>query len=304
MQEVRSIPQEAAEDVSFGQVVMIWARWFLIAAGVLLTLWVATEADKLAFAIIPVVALVTVNFYLHGRYLTERPANAALITVVGLIDLAIITTAVLVWPGGSKGIFSPFFVLYFPVIMAFAFVMPRKATVVFTGLTVVAYVGASLFAEVVYPPKHLYPTLYEGTKARVVAASAIVSAPVAPVGSSGSIATDQGPTGAEPPPAVVAKAETEASRAVRNVTLSSGYVGTVKGLVMRLITLVAMGALGSYYWRIQRDRRRSAMTEALPSGTGEVLASRTDPDRDRQNAVSIDLTHEELAGLRSGPESP
>ena len=36
MQEVRSIPQEAAEDVFFGQVVMIWARWFLIAAGVLL----------------------------------------------------------------------------------------------------------------------------------------------------------------------------------------------------------------------------------------------------------------------------
>ena len=112
----------------------------------LLTLWVTSEADTLAFAIMPVVALVAVNFYLHGRYLTERPANPALITAVGLIDLAIITTAVLAWPGG-KGIFSPFFVLYFPVIMAFAFVMPRKATVVFTGLTVAAYIGASLFAE-------------------------------------------------------------------------------------------------------------------------------------------------------------
>ena len=287
MQEVRSIPQEAAEDVFFGQVVMIWARWFLIAAGVLLTLWVTSEAGTLAFAIMPVVALVAVNFYLHGRYLTERPANPALITVVGLVDLAIITTAVLIWPGG-KGIFSPFFVLYFPVIMAFAFVMPRKATVVFTTLAVAAYVGASLFAEVAYPPQHLYPALYDGAKAQVVAASAV-------------------PIGAEVAPAIAAKADTEASRAVRNVTLLSGHVRTVKGLVMRLITLVAMGALGSYYWRIQRDRRRSAMIERPDvggrSGSGEVSAIGTDTDRERQSVVSIDLTQQELAGLQSGPES-
>jgi hypothetical protein len=37
-------------------------------------------------------------------------------------------------------------------------------------------------------------------------------------------------------------------------------------LVMRLITLASMGGLGTYYWRIQRDRRRAsagdlAMTE-------------------------------------------
>lgn len=33
------------------------------------------------------------NFYLHGRYLMERPANQALIMAAGLLDLSIITAS-------------------------------------------------------------------------------------------------------------------------------------------------------------------------------------------------------------------
>jgi hypothetical protein len=39
----RSLEQEAAEDVFFGQVVMIWAHWFLIASGAVFFLWTAKE---------------------------------------------------------------------------------------------------------------------------------------------------------------------------------------------------------------------------------------------------------------------
>ena len=38
----------------------------------------------------------------------------------------------------------------------------------------------------------------------------------------------------------------------------------VETLVARLITLGAMGGLGTYYWRIQRNRRRADMGGTPP----------------------------------------
>ena len=39
MQTHRDRTQEEAEDLFFGQVVIIWARWFVIAAGTIYALW-------------------------------------------------------------------------------------------------------------------------------------------------------------------------------------------------------------------------------------------------------------------------
>lgn len=55
MEETRSAAQEAAEDIFFGQLVIIVARWFLILAGTILVLWTAADAVQLGTAIIPVV---------------------------------------------------------------------------------------------------------------------------------------------------------------------------------------------------------------------------------------------------------
>jgi len=38
MDIARTHAKEAAEDIFFGQVVIIWARWFLIAGGAVLTI--------------------------------------------------------------------------------------------------------------------------------------------------------------------------------------------------------------------------------------------------------------------------
>ena len=63
----RSLAQEAAEDVFFGQVVMIWASWFLIASGGVFFLWTSKESTELALGVLPIVGLMAVNFCLHGR---------------------------------------------------------------------------------------------------------------------------------------------------------------------------------------------------------------------------------------------
>ena len=70
VQQVRTQAQEASEDIFFGQVVMNWARWFVIAAGVILALWTTDNEMDLVVGVIPVVALMAMNFYLHGRHMT------------------------------------------------------------------------------------------------------------------------------------------------------------------------------------------------------------------------------------------
>ena len=204
MHEIRTVAREAAEDIFFGQVVMIWARWFLIAAGIILALWTAESSGQAALGIIPVVGLMGLNFYLHGRYLAERPANPLLITVASLLDVAAITVVVLFWPG-QRGLDSPFFILYYPVVLAFAFVMPVRTTVVYTVIALAAYSGACFMGEIF----------------------------------AGEIA-------------------------------SLNDVDTVKSLLVRIITLASMGGLGAYYWRIQRDRRRTAMSDATAAEQSRV----------------------------------
>ena len=42
MQDTRIERLEAAQDLYFGQIVIIWARWFLILAGIIRTFWTAS----------------------------------------------------------------------------------------------------------------------------------------------------------------------------------------------------------------------------------------------------------------------
>ena len=176
---------QAAADVFFGQAVIIWARWFIILAGATLTLWTATTAEEITINTILIVILMAMNFFLHGRYLTERPANRTLLGAVGAIDLLVITAIVTVWQT-QVGLRSELFVFYYPIVLAFACVMAPRLSSAYTAAALAAYAGACLL-------------------------------------------------------------------------LGDRFVGAqdAKLLVMRLITLAAMGGLGAYYWRMQRGRRQA-----------------------------------------------
>jgi hypothetical protein len=145
---VRQLEQEAAEDIFFGQVVTIWARWFLIAAGTIFFLWTAQKSSQIAIGVLPIVALIVLNFYLHGRYLLERPSNVLQITMASTIDVGLVSAIVLMWHSSAAapltGLASPFFVFYYPVLLAFAFVMPRRLTLIFTALVAAVYTAICL----------------------------------------------------------------------------------------------------------------------------------------------------------------
>lgn len=184
MQTVRAAAQEAAEDLFFGQIVIIWARWFLIGAGGVLALIAAESTTQVSAAVLLLIAVMAVNFYIHARYQLEKPANRALLISIAFVDVLLITLIVAIWPGRS-GLQSQFFVLYYPILFAFALVFPPRLTAIYGAFALGAYVLVCV--------------------------------------------------------------------------LSRPFTADARDLEMfftRLLTLAAMCALGTFYWRIQRQRQR------------------------------------------------
>jgi hypothetical protein len=199
LKEVRTADQAAAEDIFFGQTVILWARWSVILAGTVLVLWTSTSVTQVSRTFPFFLALMAMNFFLHGRYVMGSPLNRTVVIASSLVDLVLITAIVLYWPG-QTGLKSQFFVLYYPVVFAFALVFPRLIEAGYTVLAILIYTTACFFA---------------GT-----------------------------------------------------VSLAHG-AEDYKQLVMRLIVIAAMGFLGNYYFRIQRDRLRRA-SEGEPSVINEL----------------------------------
>ena len=181
--EVRTAKQAEEEDVFFGQTVIMWARWSVIVAGIALVLWTSTNVALLTQTMPFFLVLMAVNFFLHGRFVMGSPLNRTVVTVASVIDIILITAIVVLWPG-SHGLNNQFFVLYIPVVFAFALVFTRKVEVAYTVFAIVAYTGACILT--------------------------------------GTVPFDLG--------------------------------SDDKVLVMRIIVIAAMGFLGNYYFRIQRDR--------------------------------------------------
>ncbi len=180
---------EAREDLYYGQVVIIIARWALILAGIVVSLWSAKSIADVSVPVMLMGVLMAMNFYLHGRYLVNQPVNAKMVYLSSFADIVIVTLIVLFWTQGKgPGIHSPLFVFLYPALLSFALVFPPRITALFSAVTLLSYVGV--------------------------------------------------------------------------VLVGSGMpdVNAQKTLVERLITLAATAGLGTYFWRIQRNRRRVAQT--------------------------------------------
>ena len=63
----------------------------------------------------------------------EKPANRLLLIVLGIIDAPVISL-IIAFLAGSKGLFSQFYIFYFPIVLAFAFVFLRAAQHVYSLL--------------------------------------------------------------------------------------------------------------------------------------------------------------------------
>ena len=142
----RTNERASAEDIYFGQVVANWARWSIIGAALMLVLWTSGDTFRLILGVLPIVGLMVVNFYLHGRYLANRPANGPLVAIASAIDIALITGFILLW-SSSSAVGSGLFVLYFPALVAFAFIMRPRISIAFTACALGIYALAAVTSD-------------------------------------------------------------------------------------------------------------------------------------------------------------
>jgi hypothetical protein len=80
-----------------------------------------------------------INFFVHGRYLMEKPVNRMLLTILSVVDILVITLLILFWPT-AKGIESQFYIFYYPLILAFAFVSTARNSLIYTAFALVLYI--------------------------------------------------------------------------------------------------------------------------------------------------------------------
>lgn len=145
LQQVLAPNPEAKEDLFYGQLVIIVARWFLIFAGVLLALWSANNVSAITLPIAGMIVLMAMNFYLHARYLMKQPINGGLVYLSSVVDCAIITAIVAFWSQGQgTGLASPFFVFYYGTLLAFALVFPPRVTLSHTLMVLTLYLAVVL----------------------------------------------------------------------------------------------------------------------------------------------------------------
>lgn len=141
MQMQANRAQTAAEDIFFGQVVIIWARWFVILAGIIFALWFSETPAQLGAAVVLLAGIMAINFFVHGRYLMEKPVNRSLLITLSFVDLVLVTAIVLLGPE-YRGLDNYLFVFYYPLLVAFAFVFPPQFTTLYTLATLLAYTVA------------------------------------------------------------------------------------------------------------------------------------------------------------------
>lgn len=191
----RSLAQENAEDIYFGQEVLVWARWFFAGGLAVMLLALLGGVTEITLTAVVLMLALAVNFFVYTRFLLRQPANQWLLLVLTGFDTALVTALVLFWPT-RVGFASFFHVLYYPLVFTFALVFPPRRTLIYTSTILGSYLLICLYTG--------GPALYQ----------------------------------------------------------TSGFID----LFARLVTLAAMGGLGTFYWRTQRTRRRSGSAPVLVKG--------------------------------------
>lgn len=127
MSKIREFTAAAEDDLTYGQQVIVTARWILVLTGLLLALWNPGPISELRIQILFILLLAVANFYLHAQLLMGRPTLSSVVYGASAADLVVITVMVLV----GEGFGSSTFVFYYPAILAFSVAFPPVMTFLF-----------------------------------------------------------------------------------------------------------------------------------------------------------------------------
>jgi hypothetical protein len=141
-----------SEDLYFGQTVIVWARWILIATGLLLSFWSPQSLTVAEIQFAAIIALAFGNFYLHVQLLRGHPSLDMVVYGASLADLSVITALV----AAQGGFTSQVFVFYFAAVLGFSVAFPTILTALYSASAISFYALLCLAAM----PVGDYPALF------------------------------------------------------------------------------------------------------------------------------------------------
>jgi hypothetical protein len=124
-----------SEDLFYGQTVLVWARWILIGAGLVLSFWNPNGLLTLQVQLAAIIALAFGNFYLHVQLLRGRPVIDRVVYGASLGDIAVVTALVIV----QGGYVSPVFIFYFAAVLGFSVAFPTALTAAYAAVVLGVY---------------------------------------------------------------------------------------------------------------------------------------------------------------------
>jgi hypothetical protein len=137
------VDETVEDDLRFGLIVIIWARWSIVIFAFILRLYRAADLPMLVITIVGLLVVALINFTLHARILSKRPVNVKWIYAASILDICLISLIT----GLSGGLHTHIFLYFFPALLGFALVFPGVVTTWFTAAVMVLYSIICLFAS-------------------------------------------------------------------------------------------------------------------------------------------------------------
>ena len=135
------VDETVEDDLRYGLIVIIWARWSIVIFAFILRLYRATEIPMLVITIIGLLAVALINFALHVRILSKQAPKIRWVYLASIADMCLISLIT----GLEGGLNTHIFLYYYPAVLGFALVFPGKITTWLTIGVMVLYYGICLF---------------------------------------------------------------------------------------------------------------------------------------------------------------
>jgi len=134
-----------SDDLRYGQIVIVAARWMLVLSAFVLLLYRSDKINELVFGVVGLLGIAVANFWLHTKILRKQCVEPEWVYLASAADIAVIS--LMTWLQG--GIWGRVFPYYYPAVLCYALVFQSGITMFFTGTVVAAY---AVLAAMSSPP--------------------------------------------------------------------------------------------------------------------------------------------------------
>jgi hypothetical protein len=166
---VKPSADRSIDDLAHGQVVLVTARWILVATSLFLTLWNPGPLPALRLQITFMLLLAFANFYLNLELFRKRPLLKAVVYGASAADLLVITLYVL----SQGGFVSNAFIFYFPALLAMSVAFPGVLTALFSGSAIGFYFLVAFFALLFADNGNIATADFQALIARILMLTAV-----------------------------------------------------------------------------------------------------------------------------------